>query len=49
VKRLVAAHIEAIQAYVPGKPTEEVERELGISGAVKLARNENPLYRLVAS
>lgn len=29
--------------YVPGKPIEELERELGISGAIKLASNENPL------
>lgn len=31
-----------IQPYVPGKPIEEVERELGIH-AIKLASNENPL------
>ncbi len=35
-------NIRTIQPYVPGKPIEEVERELGIS-AVKLASNENPL------
>lgn len=29
--------------YVPGKPTEELERELGIKGSFKLASNENPL------
>jgi histidinol-phosphate aminotransferase len=29
--------------YAPGKPIEEVERELGIAGSVKLASNENPL------
>ncbi len=29
--------------YVPGKPVEELERELGITGAVKIASNENPL------
>lgn len=29
--------------YVPGKPLEELERELGIYGAVKIASNENPL------
>ncbi len=28
---------------MPGKPIEELERELGISGSVKLASNENPL------
>jgi histidinol-phosphate aminotransferase len=41
--RLVAPHIEQLPIYVPGKPAEELERELGISGAVKLASNENPL------
>ncbi len=35
-------HIRLIQPYKPGKPVEEVERELGIS-AIKLASNENPL------
>ena len=29
--------------YVPGRPIEEVEAEYGITGAVKLASNENPL------
>ncbi|MGH7417915.1 MAG: histidinol-phosphate transaminase [Candidatus Rokuibacteriota bacterium] len=29
--------------YEPGKPVEELERELGIQGAIKLASNENPL------
>ena len=28
--------------YKPGKPVEELERELGIKDAVKLASNENP-------
>ena len=36
-------HIEAIEPYTPGKPLEELERELGIRDAVKLASNENPL------
>jgi histidinol-phosphate aminotransferase len=31
-----------IAPYEPGKPVEELERELGIKGAVKLASNENP-------
>ncbi|MGI5875626.1 MAG: histidinol-phosphate transaminase [Dethiobacteria bacterium] len=35
--------LENITPYVPGKPIEEVERELGITGVVKLASNENPL------
>lgn len=32
-----------IHPYVPGKPLEEVTREYGITDAVKLASNENPL------
>ena len=39
----IPAHIQAIPAYVPGKPVEEVERERGIRNAIKLASNENPL------
>ena len=35
--------ILSIKPYVPGKPIEEVERELGITGVIKLASNENPL------
>jgi len=35
-------YISAIKPYVPGKPVEELERELGIKGSVKLASNENP-------
>ncbi|GBE02237.1 histidinol-phosphate aminotransferase 2 [bacterium BMS3Bbin06] len=36
-------HIRAIKPYLPGKPVEELQRELGIKEAVKLASNENPL------
>ncbi|MBR4749847.1 MAG: histidinol-phosphate transaminase [Abditibacteriota bacterium] len=32
-----------IKPYVPGKPIEEVKRELGISDVIKLASNENAL------
>jgi histidinol-phosphate aminotransferase len=42
-KSLVAPHIERLKPYVPGKPLEELERELGIRDAVKLASNENPV------
>ena len=35
--------IRQLQPYSPGKPVEELERELGISQAIKLASNENPL------
>ena len=31
-----------ISPYQPGKPIEELERERGIVGAIKLASNENP-------
>lgn len=39
----VKPHIAELAPYEPGKPVEELERELGISGAVKLASNENAL------
>ncbi len=39
----VSENIKTISPYVPGKPIEELERELGISGSIKLASNENPL------
>ncbi|MBE0478273.1 histidinol-phosphate transaminase [Candidatus Aerophobetes bacterium] len=32
-----------VKPYIPGKPVEEVERELGLSKVIKLASNENPL------
>jgi histidinol-phosphate aminotransferase len=40
---LVAPSIFGLKPYVPGKPVSELERELGIRDAVKLASNENPL------
>jgi histidinol-phosphate aminotransferase len=42
-ERLANAAVLGITPYQPGKPIEELERELGIPGAVKLASNENPL------
>jgi histidinol-phosphate aminotransferase len=36
-------YVSGIKPYVPGKPISELERELGITGSVKLASNENPL------
>ncbi len=36
-------NLVALKAYVPGKPVEELERELGIKNASKIASNENPL------
>lgn len=34
--------IRATRPYSPGKPIEEVQRELGLASVVKLASNENP-------
>jgi histidinol-phosphate aminotransferase len=42
LEKLVHPHILQLQPYQPGKPLEELERELGVSGAVKIASNENP-------
>ena len=39
----VPENILEIEPYVPGKPIEELERELGIARSIKLASNENPL------
>ena len=43
MKRLTSKEIEELVPYPPGKPIEELERELGITGSIKLASNENPL------
>ncbi len=40
---LATAGVQKLQPYVPGKPVDELERELGIKNIVKLASNENPL------
>lgn len=34
--------IASLVPYVPGKPLEELQRELGLSRVIKLASNENP-------
>ena len=36
-------YISALKPYIPGKPLEELEREIGVKDAVKLASNENPI------
>lgn len=36
-------YLQGIKPYVPGKPLEELERELGITSSIKLASNENPV------
>ncbi|HEX7765538.1 MAG TPA: histidinol-phosphate transaminase, partial [Nitrospira sp.] len=35
--------IASLNPYVPGKPIEELQRELGLARVIKLASNENPL------
>ena len=40
---LAPSYIRSIAPYQPGKPISELERELGITGIIKLASNENPL------
>ena len=40
---LVPPYIESLQAYRPGRPIDELQREFGLTRVVKLASNENPL------
>lgn len=35
--------VQQLVPYVPGKPVEELQRELGLQEVIKLASNENPL------
>jgi histidinol-phosphate aminotransferase len=39
----VRANVLGMNPYTPGKPIEDVKRELGLTHVVKLASNENPL------
>jgi histidinol-phosphate aminotransferase len=39
----IAPYIQSCATYQPGKPIDELERELGIKNVIKLASNENPL------
>ena len=40
---LIRPEILGLTPYKPGKPAEELERELGLHGSIKLASNENCL------
>ena len=39
----VAPGVRELHPYEPGMPVEELQRRLGVSNAIKLASNENPL------
>ena len=43
MKLKVSENIRSLVPYPPGKPIEELEREYGITGSIKLASNENAL------
>ncbi len=40
---LATLGVAGLQPYQPGKPIEELQRELGLEEIIKLASNENPL------
>ena len=42
-KTLAVPGVQNLKPYIPGKPIDELERELGIKNSIKLASNENPL------
>lgn len=43
MKSPIRPQVLTMQPYSPGKPIDEVKRELGLERVVKLASNENPL------
>jgi histidinol-phosphate aminotransferase len=43
MKPIPQEHVLGLKPYQPGRPVEEVERELGLRHTIKLASNENPL------
>lgn len=43
IDQLAIAGVRRLIPYKPGKPMEELERELGLTEIIKLASNENPL------
>ena len=42
-EKLAMPSVRGLHPYLPGKPIEELQRELGLSEIIKLASNENPL------
>ncbi len=43
VNRRARKAVFSLPPYIPGKPIDEVKRELGLTDIIKLASNENPL------
>lgn len=43
INNLALPGVQKLRPYEAGKPVDELERELGITGIIKLASNENPL------
>ena len=43
IYQLAVPGVQKLVPYKPGKPIEELERELGLDRIIKLASNENPL------
>lgn len=43
IEKVARQCILARKDYIPGKPIEEVQQELGITDIIKMASNENPL------
>ncbi|NKF22688.1 histidinol-phosphate transaminase [Solimonas marina] len=41
--KYAAGGVMSLEAYSPGMPIDELQRRLGVSNAIKLASNENPL------
>jgi histidinol-phosphate aminotransferase len=39
---LAVDNVQSLSPYLPGKPIEELQRELGLTDIIKLASNENP-------
>ncbi len=41
--KLAVKGVQSLKPYLPGKPIEELERELGVTNTLKLASNENTM------
>lgn len=42
-RKFAVTSVQNLKPYLPGKPIEELERELGVSNTLKLASNENTM------